>query len=110
VPAFRNSHVISQRSAPRREKTKKAQAIQSSVNMAASAKKKREKKKDFQRAKLKVGKTKAKPDSFTSTSFKAKGIVQILSGHEVAQLLTGLSNRTQSAIAQYNYSNLVSPL
>ncbi|KAI9693354.1 MAG: hypothetical protein M1822_005350 [Bathelium mastoideum] len=43
--------------------------------MAASAKKKREKKKDFQKAKLKVGKTKAKPDSFTSTNFKAKSIV-----------------------------------
>ncbi|KAF2237810.1 pre-rRNA-processing protein-like protein ipi1 [Viridothelium virens] len=43
--------------------------------MAASARKKKEKKKDFQKAKLKVGKTKARPDSFTSTSFKAKSIV-----------------------------------
>lgn len=40
--------------------------------MAASARKKKEKKKDFQKAKLKVGKTKAKPDSFTNTSFKAR--------------------------------------
>ncbi|KAL9092817.1 MAG: hypothetical protein Q9165_004235 [Trypethelium subeluteriae] len=43
--------------------------------MAASAKKKKEKKKDFQKVKLKVGKTKARPDSFTNTSFKAKSIV-----------------------------------
>ncbi|MBE7181803.1 MAG: hypothetical protein INR71_11465 [Terriglobus roseus] len=40
--------------------------------MGASSKKKKEKKKDFQKAKLKVGKTKAKPANFTDTSFKAK--------------------------------------
>ncbi|KAI9709899.1 MAG: hypothetical protein M1820_002976 [Bogoriella megaspora] len=43
--------------------------------MTSSARKKKEKKKDFQKAKLKVGKTKAKPDSFTATSFKAKSVV-----------------------------------
>ncbi|RAL10971.1 IPI1/TEX10 family protein [Aspergillus homomorphus CBS 101889] len=42
--------------------------------MGSSAKKKKEKQKDFQKAKLKVGKTKVKPDNFTDTSFKAKSI------------------------------------
>ncbi|RAH79752.1 Pre-rRNA-processing protein Ipi1 [Aspergillus japonicus CBS 114.51] len=42
--------------------------------MGSSSKKKKEKQKDFQKAKLKVGKTKAKPDNFTDTSFKAKSI------------------------------------
>lgn len=40
--------------------------------MGSSAKRKKEKKKDFQKVKLKVGKTKAKADNFTNTSFKAK--------------------------------------
>lgn len=56
--------------------------------MGSSAKKEKEKKKDFQvshasclhqsitnsaqKTKLKVGKTKAKPDNFTDTSFRAK--------------------------------------
>lgn len=40
--------------------------------MAKSAKHKRERKKDFQKVKLKVGKTKAKADNFTDTSFKAR--------------------------------------
>ncbi|KAF2116518.1 Rix1 complex component [Lophiotrema nucula] len=43
--------------------------------MGSSAKKKKEKKKDFQKAKLKVGKTQAKPANYTDTSFKAKAIV-----------------------------------
>ncbi|EAW08913.1 IPI1/TEX10 family protein [Aspergillus clavatus NRRL 1] len=43
--------------------------------MGSSAKKKKEKKKDFQKTKLRVGKTKAKPENFTDTSFKAKSIV-----------------------------------
>ncbi|KAI9056252.1 hypothetical protein LZ554_001179 [Drepanopeziza brunnea f. sp. 'monogermtubi'] len=43
--------------------------------MGSSMRKKREKKKDFQKAKLRVGKTKAKADNFTDTSFKAKSIV-----------------------------------
>ncbi|KUJ23433.1 uncharacterized protein LY89DRAFT_680188 [Mollisia scopiformis] len=42
--------------------------------MGSSARKKKEKKKDFQKTKLKVGKTKAKPDNFTDTSFKSKSI------------------------------------
>jgi pre-rRNA-processing protein IPI1 len=41
--------------------------------MGSSTKKKKEKKKDFQKPKLKVGKTKAKPANFTDTSFKSKG-------------------------------------
>ena len=43
--------------------------------MASSAKKKKEKKKDFQKTQLKVGKTKSKASNFTDTSFKAKSIV-----------------------------------
>lgn len=40
--------------------------------MASSSKKKSEKKKDFQKAKLKVGKTKAKASNVTSTNFAAR--------------------------------------
>ncbi|POR32553.1 Pre-rRNA-processing protein IPI1 [Tolypocladium paradoxum] len=43
--------------------------------MGSSAKKKAEKKKDFQKPKYKVGKTKPKASNFTDTSFKAKAIV-----------------------------------
>ena len=43
------------------------------VKMGSSTKKKKEKQKDFQKPKLKVGKTKAKPANFTDTSFKSKG-------------------------------------
>ncbi|ETN40358.1 uncharacterized protein HMPREF1541_04635 [Cyphellophora europaea CBS 101466] len=43
--------------------------------MGSSAKKKREKKKDFQKTKLKVGKVKPKADNHTETSFRAKAIV-----------------------------------
>ncbi|GIK06179.1 rRNA processing protein [Aspergillus viridinutans] len=42
--------------------------------MGSSTKRKKEKKKDFQKTKLKVGKTKAKPENFTDTSFRAKTI------------------------------------
>ncbi|CAC9893067.1 unnamed protein product [Aureobasidium pullulans] len=44
-------------------------------NDGIQRKKKREKKQDFQKTKLKVGKTKAKAANFTDTSFKAKSIV-----------------------------------
>ncbi|KAI0138100.1 Rix1 complex component [Hypoxylon sp. NC0597] len=43
--------------------------------MGSSAKKKKEKKKDFQKPKLKVGKAKPKAANFTDTSFKSKAIV-----------------------------------
>ncbi|KAK2626454.1 hypothetical protein QTJ16_003629 [Diplocarpon rosae] len=43
--------------------------------MGSSMRKKKEKKKDFQKPKLRVGKTKAKADNFTDTSFRAKSIV-----------------------------------
>ncbi|KAI1181104.1 Rix1 complex component [Nemania sp. FL0916] len=43
--------------------------------MGSSNKKKKEKKKDFQKPKLKVGKTKPKASNFTDTSFKSKSIV-----------------------------------
>ncbi|MCJ1360094.1 MAG: rRNA processing protein [Icmadophila ericetorum] len=42
--------------------------------MGSSAKKKRDKKKDFQKSKLKVGKARPKATNFTDTSFKAKTI------------------------------------
>ncbi|PYH97729.1 putative rRNA processing protein Ipi1 [Aspergillus ellipticus CBS 707.79] len=42
--------------------------------MGSSAKRKKEKQKDFQKPKLRVGKAKAKPENFTDTSFKSKGI------------------------------------
>ncbi|KAL8773487.1 MAG: hypothetical protein Q9209_001591 [Squamulea sp. 1 TL-2023] len=43
--------------------------------MGSSAKKKKDKKKDFQKPKLKVGKARPKPANFTDTSFKSKAIV-----------------------------------
>ena len=43
--------------------------------MGSSTKKKREKKKDFQKPKLKVGKAKPKADNHTATNFRAKAIV-----------------------------------
>ncbi|KAF2091173.1 hypothetical protein K490DRAFT_71400 [Saccharata proteae CBS 121410] len=43
--------------------------------MGSSAKRKKEKQKDFQKPKLKVGKAKPKAANFTDTSFKAKSIV-----------------------------------
>ena len=43
--------------------------------MGSSAKKKREKKKDFQKPKLKVGKARPKPTNQTDTNFRSKAIV-----------------------------------
>ncbi|RFU76910.1 pre-rrna-processing ipi1 [Trichoderma arundinaceum] len=43
--------------------------------MGSSAKKKKEKKKDFQKPKYKVGKAKPKASNFTDTSFKSRAIV-----------------------------------
>lgn len=40
--------------------------------MGSSDRKKKEKKKDFQKPKLKVGKTKPKASNFTDTSFQSK--------------------------------------
>lgn len=42
--------------------------------MGASSKRKKEKAKDFQKPKLRVGKSKPKADNYTDTSFKAKSI------------------------------------
>lgn len=42
------------------------------LNMGKSAKAKKEKKKDFQKTKLKVGKTKPKASNVTDASFRAK--------------------------------------
>ena len=41
--------------------------------MGSSTKKKNEKRKDFAKPKLKVGKARPKPNNFTDTSFKSKG-------------------------------------
>ncbi|KAL8870303.1 MAG: hypothetical protein Q9174_003626 [Haloplaca sp. 1 TL-2023] len=43
--------------------------------MGSSAKKRKDKKKDFQKPKLKVGKARAKPANFTDTSFRSRSIV-----------------------------------
>ncbi|QSS59452.1 pre-rRNA-processing protein ipi1 [Histoplasma capsulatum] len=43
--------------------------------MGSSQKKKNERKKDFQKTRLKVGKTKPKPSNFTDTSFRSQAIV-----------------------------------
>ncbi|KAL8903001.1 MAG: hypothetical protein Q9171_007544 [Xanthocarpia ochracea] len=43
--------------------------------MGSSAKKKKDKKKDFQKPRLKVGKARPKPANFTDTSFRSKAIV-----------------------------------
>ncbi|KAM3064889.1 rRNA processing protein [Clarireedia jacksonii] len=62
--------------------------------MGSSAKKKKEKKKDFQKPKLRVGKSKAKADNFTDTSFKSKSIV-------VNQ--QSLSTSAPSSVAQFTH-------
>lgn len=62
--------------------------------MGSSAKKKKEKKKDFQKTKLKVGKTKAKVDSYTDTSFKAKALV-------LSQQFSSTADGTLSAASQF---------
>ena len=43
--------------------------------MGKSSRKNKEKKSDFQRVKLKVGKKKPMPDNFTSTAFKSQSIL-----------------------------------
>ncbi|KAJ2894236.1 hypothetical protein MKZ38_007821 [Zalerion maritima] len=73
----------------------------------ASAKKKKEKKKDFQKPKFKVGKTKAKASNFTDTSFKSKGKIGIqhvlfLSSITVNQLLPGAD--ADDPIAQFKHN------
>ncbi|KIW01382.1 uncharacterized protein PV09_07150 [Verruconis gallopava] len=62
--------------------------------MTKSAKAKKEKKKDFQKVKLKVGKTKAKADNYTDTSFKARSI---------AVLQQSLTTNAPSTVAQFNH-------
>ena len=49
--------------------------FQTALVMGSSSKKKKEKKQDFQKAKLKVGKTRPKNTNATDTSFSAKSIV-----------------------------------
>ncbi|EFW16351.1 rRNA processing protein [Coccidioides posadasii str. Silveira] len=63
--------------------------------MGSSQKRKREKKKDFQKPKLKVGKEKPKASNFTDTSFKSKSIVLNQQS---------LSTIAPSATAQFSHS------
>ncbi|OAA72180.1 hypothetical protein ISF_01253 [Cordyceps fumosorosea ARSEF 2679] len=63
--------------------------------MGSSMKKKKEKQKDFQKTKLKVGKTKAKASNFTDTSFKSKAIVM---GHQ------SLSTEAPDVIQQFKHN------
>ncbi|EEP79622.1 predicted protein [Uncinocarpus reesii 1704] len=63
--------------------------------MGSSQKRKNEKKKDFQKAKLKVGKAKPKAANFTDTSFKSKSIVLNQQS---------LSAAAPSATAQFSHS------
>ncbi|KAJ3467220.1 hypothetical protein MRS44_004784 [Fusarium solani] len=63
--------------------------------MGSSNKKKKEKKKDFQKPKFKVGKDKAKASNFTDTSFKSKAIVM---GHQ------SLSTVAPDVVQQFKHS------
>ncbi|KAJ3525589.1 hypothetical protein NM208_g11577 [Fusarium decemcellulare] len=63
--------------------------------MGSSNRKKKEKKKDFQKPKFKVGKEKAKASNFTDTSFKSKAIVM---GHQ------SLSTIAPDVIQQFKHS------
>ncbi|KZF20884.1 Pre-rRNA-processing protein ipi1 [Xylona heveae TC161] len=67
--------------------------------MGSSAKKKKEKKQDFQKAKLKVGKTKPKASNFTDTSFSSKAIV-------VNQQSLAANAPTQAALFNHHLSLL----
>ncbi|KAI1938047.1 rRNA processing protein [Ophidiomyces ophidiicola] len=63
--------------------------------MGSSQKRKKEKKKDFQKPKLKVGKARPQASNFTDTSFKAKSIVLNQQS---------LSTTAPSATAQFSHS------
>ncbi|KAG5958487.1 hypothetical protein E4U57_001300 [Claviceps arundinis] len=63
--------------------------------MGSSTKKKKEKQKDFQKPKYKVGKTKAKASNFTDTSFKSKSIVM---GHQ------SLSTEAPDFVQQFKHN------
>ncbi|KAL8808508.1 MAG: hypothetical protein Q9182_000059 [Xanthomendoza sp. 2 TL-2023] len=67
--------------------------------MGSSAKKKKDKKRDFQKPKLKVGKARPKPTNFTDTSFRSKAIV-----------LNQQSLKTTAPSAQTQFSHHVSLL
>ena len=69
--------------------------------MGSSAKKKKEKKKDFQKPKLKVGKTRPKNTNATDTSFSAKSIV-------FKQQSLSESGRDSTALFNHNLSLLSS--
>ena len=65
-------------------------------SMTSSTKKKRERKKDFQKPKLKVGKAKPKAVNQTDTSFRAKGSSPKSIGNKATILTLRLhSHRTQ---------------
>ncbi|KAJ5919320.1 Pre-rRNA-processing protein ipi1 [Penicillium verhagenii] len=69
--------------------------------MGASSKRKKERKQDFQKPKLKVGKARAKPDNFTDTSFRSKAIV-------LTQQSLQLTAPTSNAVFSHHLSLLTS--
>ncbi|PWW75450.1 hypothetical protein C7212DRAFT_358065 [Tuber magnatum] len=71
--------------------------------MGSSAKRKREKQKDFQKPKLKVGKARAKADNFTNTSFRSKAItLTTQSLHTTAPSTTYLFTHHLSLLTHHN--------
>lgn len=54
--------------------------------MGTSAKRKKEKKKDFQKTKLKVGKGAKKPENATNTAFKARCELIVVVSLSIGQL------------------------
>ena len=75
--------------------------------MGSSTKKKKDKKKDFQKSKLKVGKAKAKADNFTDTSFKSKCTNLPPC---VSQTLTANSHRRKPAITHNSRTLIRKPV
>ena len=75
--------------------------------MGSSTKKKKDKKKDFQKAKLKVGKARAKADNFTDTSFKSKCTSSL---YHLSQILTANSNRRKPAITHNSCTLIRNPI
>lgn len=68
-----------------------------------SKKKRAEKKKDFQKTKLRVGKTAAKPDNYTDTSFTAKSIS--LPNQTISKPKQGVTKVTENASADIDISH-----
>ena len=72
--------------------------------MGSSAKKKKEKAKDFQKAKLKVGKARPKNTNATDTTFAAKSIVLKQQSLDESKREAGpLFNHNLSLLSSKNY-------